>query len=240
MAGAVELFRGRLCWFEPSDNEEQGGFDPNYFEDGGLLVRDGLIEWSGAWEDRPPSVRDADYVDHRPHLIMPGFIDPHIHFPQSQIVGSYAGSLLEWLNTYTFIEEQRYGDVPFAAAMAERLLDQLIAHGTTSCVAFGSVHRQSADALLGAALERNMRLVTGKVMMDRNAPDALLDTAQTGYDETKALIEQWHGKRRCEVAITPRFALTSSDAQMEASGALASEFPDCLIQTHLSENHAEI
>ncbi|MEL6202045.1 MAG: guanine deaminase [Pseudomonadota bacterium] len=240
MAGAVELFRGRLCWFEPSDNEEQGGFDPTYFEDGGLLVRDGLIEWSGAWEDRPPSVRDADYVDHRPHLIMPGFIDPHIHFPQSQIVGSYAGSLLEWLNTYTFIEEQRYGDVPFAAAMAERLLDQLIAHGTTSCVAFGSVHRQSADALLGAALERNMRLVTGKVMMDRNAPDALLDTAQTGYDETKALIEQWHGKRRCEVAITPRFALTSSDAQMEASGALASEFPDCLIQTHLSENHAEI
>ncbi|MEO0544099.1 MAG: guanine deaminase [Pseudomonadota bacterium] len=237
MAGAVELFRGRLCWFEASVDTGDG-FEPVFHEDGGLQVRDGVIVWSGAWDDRPDT--GADYIDHRPNLIMPGFIDPHIHFPQSQIVGSYAGSLLEWLNTYTFIEEQRYGDRSFAETMADRFLDQLVAHGTTTCVAFGSVHRESAEALLERASQRNMRLVAGKVMMDRNAPDGLLDTAQSGYDETKSIIEDWHGRGRGEVAITPRFALTSTEAQMEVAGALAAEFPQCLIQTHLSENHAEI
>ena len=240
MAGTVDVFRGRLLWFEPADDVEHGGFKPIYFEDGGLVVGDGLINWSGAWEDRPAGVRDADYVDHRPHLILPGFIDPHIHFPQSQIVGSYAGSLLEWLNTYTFVEEQRYGDLTFAEVMANHFLDQLVAHGTTACVAFASVHRESAEALLKVAEKRRMRVVTGKVMMDRNAPAPLLDTAQRGYDDTKTLIEEWHGQTRLEVAITPRFALTSTAAQLEASSALASEFPQCLIQTHLSENHAEI
>ncbi|MEL6436215.1 MAG: guanine deaminase [Pseudomonadota bacterium] len=214
--------------------------EPVYFADGGIVIDDGIITWSGAWDDRPRDVQDAEYIDHHPQLIMPGFIDPHIHFPQSQVVASYAGSLLEWLNTYTFVDEQAYGDRAFAERMAGRFLDQLIAHGTTTCVAFASVHKVSADALLGGAHARGMRLVTGKVMMDRNAPDALLDTARSGYDDTKALIADWHGKDRLEVAITPRFALTSTNAQMKAAQALAAEHPQCLIQTHLSENHAEI
>jgi guanine deaminase len=171
---------------------------------------------------------------------MPGFIDCHLHFPQGQVVASYAGSLLEWLNTYTFVEEQKFADPAHASAMAERFLDMLLLHGTTTAVAYGSVHKGSVDALLGAALKRDMRMVAGKVMMDRNAPDALTDTPQSGYDDTKALIGQWHGRGRVEVAVTPRFALTSTEAQMEMAGTLASEHPDCLVQTHLSENHVEI
>ncbi|MEN0000107.1 MAG: guanine deaminase [Pseudomonadota bacterium] len=236
----MRLLRGRLCWFDRVQSPEGDVPDPIYVDDGGVLIEDGIIAWSGDWDKRPDHLRDADYEDHRPNLIMPGFIDPHIHFPQSQVVASYSGSLLEWLNSYTFVEEQRYGDRAFADVMAGRFLDQLIAHGTTSCVAFASVHRASAEALLDAALTRNMRLATGKVMMDRNAPDALLDDAQSGYDDTKALIEAWRGRGRVSVAITPRFALTSSTAQMKACGALVEEHPDLLIQTHLSENHAEI
>ncbi|MEL6919650.1 MAG: guanine deaminase [Pseudomonadota bacterium] len=240
MAGAVMLVRGRLCWFEDVASPDGTPPDPRFFEDGAMLVRDGSIIWSGDWADRPQDLDDAEIMDHRPHLIMPGFIDPHIHFPQGQVVASYAGSLLEWLNSYTFVEEQRYGNVGFAAKMAARFLEQLVSHGTTSCVAFGSVHKASADALLSEAHRRNMRIVAGKVMMDRNAPDALTDTPQSGYDDTKALIAKWHGQGRVEVAITPRFALTSTTAQMTMSGALVREHRECLVQTHLSENPAEI
>lgn len=234
MAGTVgSVIRGRLVWFGAGDT-------PIHHDDGALAVDSGHIVWSGDHAALPEDYRGWLVTDHRPHLIMPGFIDPHIHFPQSQVVGSYAGSLLEWLNSYTFIEEQRYGDEVFARGMAKHFVDALIRNGTTSCVAFASVHRVSAEALLAEAAARSMRLVTGKVMMDRNAPDALLDTAQTGFDDTLGLIEKWRGIGRVGVAITPRFALTSTEAQMEAAGTLAKDHPDLLIQTHLSENHAEI
>lgn len=234
------LFRGRLLWF---DREPEGPADASAFhfiEDGAIAVEDGWIVWSGDWADLPEALRHHDYTDHRPHLIVPGFIDCHIHFPQGQVVASYAGSLLEWLNTYTFVEEQKFGNPDFAQAMAGRFLGMLLSHGTTTALAYGSVHKGSVDALLGAAVERGMRMVAGKVMMDRNAPPPLTDTPQSGYDDTKALIAEWHGKGRVEVAVTPRFALTSTEAQMEMAGALAREHPDCLVQTHLSENHREI
>lgn len=227
------VVRGRLVWFEDDDQ-------PIVYERGALAVEDGQIRWSGDFSALPEIFKDWPHDDHGTRIITPGFIDPHIHFPQSQVVGSYAGSLLEWLNTYTFIEEQRYGEAAFCAVMANRFLDQLIQHGTTTCVAFASVHKVAASSLLDAAVERNYRLVTGKSMMDRNAPEALLDTAQTSYDDTKDLIAGWHGKGRVEVAITPRFALTSTEAQMEAIGDLVREYPDCLLQTHLSENLAEL
>ncbi|WP_246272897.1 guanine deaminase [Oricola thermophila] len=234
------LFRGRLLWFE---REPDGATDEDayhYIEDGGIAVADGRIAWSGPWSALPDEYGGVDYIDHRPYLFMPGFVDCHIHFPQGQVVASYAGSLLEWLNTYTFVEEQKYADPDHAGRMADRFLDMLLAHGTTTAVAYGSVHKGSVDALLCAALRRNMRMVAGKVMMDRNAPEALTDTPKTGYDDTKALIAAWHGKGRVEVAVTPRFALTSTEAQMEMAGALAREHPECLVQTHLSENHVEI
>ena len=234
------IHRARLLWFRA---RPQGADDHDavaFHEDGALVVGGGRILWSGDFAQMPEGYRSLPVEDHGPHLLMPGFIDPHIHFPQGQVVGSWAGSLLEWLNSYTFIEEQRYGDRVFADAMAGRFLDTMLAHGTTTCVAFASVHKASAEALLEAALARNIRLVTGKVMMDRNAPDALTDTAQTGYDDTADLIARYHGRGRLGVAITPRFALTSTETQMEAAGALAREHPGCLIQTHLSENTAEI
>jgi len=235
------ILRGRLLSFlrEPQDITDTESF--LYIEDGGLLLQDGQItmigDFADVFDNAPP---DATVTDHRPHLIMPGFIDTHLHFPQMQVVGSYAGSLLEWLNTYTFIEEQRFADPEHAARIATKFFDELIRHGTTTAVAYCSVHKASADAFFAESLRRDMCMIAGKVMMDRNAPEALTDTPQSGYDETRAVIEAWHGKGRNHVAITPRFAITSSPEQMEMAQALAREFPDLHIQTHLSENHAEI
>ncbi|CAN7408899.1 guanine deaminase [Rhizobium sp. LjRoot258] len=235
------LLRGRLLTFlrAPQELGDTGSY--LYESDGGLLIEDGLILACGAY-DKVSAQAPADVVavDHRPHLIMPGFIDTHLHFPQMQVIASYAANLLEWLNTYTFPEECRFVESAHAARIATHFYDELVRHGTTTAVAYCSVHKTSADAFFAEALRRNMRMVGGKVMMDRNAPQGLLDTPQMGYDETRQIIAEWHGKGRCHVAITPRFAITSTPAQMEATQALAREFPDLHIQTHLSENHDEI
>lgn len=209
-----------------------------YIEDGAILIENGRIlavdEYTALAR---PGVTE---IDHRPHLIMPGFIDPHIHFPQVQVIASWGAQLLDWLNTYTFPEEARFADPDHATRMAGLFLDQLTAHGTTTGVAFCSVHATSAEALFSAAEARDMAMVAGKVMMDRNAPDSVLDTPQQGYDDSKRLLEKWHGRGRQRYAITPRFAITSTPWQMEATGALVREHPDCHVQTHLSENLEEI
>ena len=179
-------------------------------------------------------------IDHRPHLIMPGFIDTHIHYPQMQVVGSYAKDLLEWLNTYTFIEEQRFADEGHAARIAGLFFDELIRHGTTTAAAYCTVHPQSAEAFFTEAERRNLRMIAGKVMMDRNAPPGLLDTAQTGYDESKRLLEKWDGRGRLHYAITPRFALTSTPEQLEMTQDLVREYPDAYVQTHVNENVGEV
>lgn len=235
------LIRGRILNFisEPQDMEDSASYQ--YYEDGALLIENGLIKATGDYAAIvAQALPDTPQTDHRPHLILPGFIDTHIHFPQSQVVASYAAELLDWLNDYTFIEEQKYADEQFGEHIAERFIDELLAHGTTTVAAYGSVHPQSVDAFFRASERRNMRNIAGKVMMDRNAPAALCDTAQTSYDDSKALIARWTGKGRLDYAITPRFAITSTPAQLEAAQALAREHPDCYIQTHLSENHAEI
>jgi guanine deaminase len=237
----TRLLRGRLLSFyrQPQDLSDAGSY--LYIEDGGLLIADGRIAAIGDYADiRRQAPDGCETVDHRPHLIMPGFIDPHLHFPQMQVVGSYAANLLEWLNTYTFVEEQRFADFGHAARIAVKFFDELIRHGTTSAVAYCSVHKTSADAFFAESLKRNMRMVAGKVMMDRNAPLGLRDTPQSGYDDTRQVISDWHGKGRNHVAITPRFAITSTPEQMEMSQALAREYPDLHIQTHLSENLEEI
>jgi guanine deaminase len=235
------LLRGRLLSFShaPRDLSDIGSY--SYESDGGLLMADGLIVARGPYTEIKAQVpADAIEIDHRPHLIMPGLIDTHLHFPQMQVIASYAANLLEWLNTYTFPEECRFVEGAHAARIATHFYDELIRHGTTTAVAYCSVHKTSADAFFAEALRRNMRMVGGKVMMDRNAPQGLLDTPQMGYDETRAVIAEWHGKGRNHVAITPRFAITSTPQQMEATAALAREFPELHIQTHLSENHDEI
>lgn len=224
------LIRGRVLDF-PAEGHR-------FWEDGAVLVEDGRIVAVGDYAAlRADGMAETD---HRPHLILPGFVDPHIHFPQVQVIASWGAQLLDWLRDYTFPAEADYADPDHAAAMAGAFCDLLIAHGTTSALAFCSVHAASAEALFAAAEARGMALAAGKVMMDRNAIPALHDTAQSGYEDSKALIARWHGRGRARYAITPRFAITSTTDQLAAAGALAREHPDCLIQTHMSENRDEI
>ncbi len=232
------ILRGRVLSFH---REPQGIDDAEsylYLEDGAVGIEDGLVVSVGDFAET--DVAGAVVIDHRPHLILPGFIDLHLHYVQSQIMAAYAGSLLEWLNTYTFIEEQKFAQQGHADAVAVDFYDALIRHGTTTAVAYCSSHPRSVDAFFAEAQRRNMLMVGGKVMMDRNAPEGLCDTAQSSYDDSKALIARWHGRGRALYAISPRFAITSTPEQMAAAQALVAEHPDCFVQTHLSENLDEI
>jgi guanine deaminase len=230
------ILRGRVLSFvrEPQAIDDTDSF--SYREDGAITIEDGRIVAVGAFVADDTAV----VIDHRPHLILPGFIDTHLHYVQSQIVASYAGSLLEWLNTYTFIEEQKFSQQGHAGAVAAAFYDELVRNGTTTAVAYCSSHPQSVHAFFGEAEKRNMLMIGGKVMMDRNAPAALCDTARSSYDDTRMLIERWHGRGRALYAISPRFAITSTPEQLDAARALVGEYPDCYVQTHLSENDAEI
>ena len=208
-----------------------------YFEDGAMVVDGGKIIAIG---DRSEIIAKGEVIDHRPHLVMAGFIDLHLHMPQMQVMGSYAAQLLDWLNDHTFPVESAFGDKIHAKRIANALMDTLLRHGTTTSVAYCTSHPQSVDAYFEAALARGMCAIGGKVMMDRGAPEALLDTPERGYDESKALIAKWHGVDRLHYAITPRFAITSTPAQMTAAQALVCEHPECYVQTHIDENRAEI
>ena len=237
---SAALLRGRTLSFlrRPEGVADEDSFA--YEEDGALLLRDGKIEAAGTFPALAHLAEDAIVIDHRPHLILPGFIDAHAHFPQMGVIASYGAELLDWLTRYTFPEEERFRDTQRARRIARMFLDEMIRHGTTTVAAYCSVHKESAEAFFAEAHHRDMLVIAGKVMMDRNAPPGLRDTAASSYDDTKALIREWHGKGRGLYAITPRFAITSSPEQMEMAGALAAEHPDLHIQTHLSENFAEI
>jgi guanine deaminase len=202
--------------------------------DGALFVKNGIISKLGSFTYvKADAPIDVVIYDHRPHLIVPGFIDTHLHFPQSQIIGSYASNLLEWLNTYTFIEEQKYKDSLHCKNMAKQFFSTLINHGTTTAAAFCTTHPESVEAFFTESHQRNMLMIGGKVMMDRNAPAELLDTPQSSYDNTKMLINKWHGVGRQYYAISPRFAITSSPEQLEMSKSLVHEHPDCYSQVVL-------
>lgn len=208
---------------------------------GAIVVGDdGRIIWAGADASLPQGFRQHEVHDHGELLVMPGFIDAHIHFPQYRMLAAPGKDLLDWLTRFTFPEESRYGDAEYATAAAGVFLNRLFAHGTTSALAFCSVHKTCADALFAAAARRNMALVTGKTMMDRNAIPAVQDDPETGARETEELYHAWHGKGRLRYAVTPRFAITSSEAQLKLSGELLKQLPGALMQTHLSESPGEI
>ena len=205
------------------------------------MIEGGTIAKVGEAAALLPTLAPGTPVDHYPdQLVLPGLIDTHLHFPQTQVIASYGAQLLEWLQKYTFVEEQKFAEPDHARRVAGFFMDELLRNGTTTAVVYCSVHAELAEAFFAESHKRNTRMIAGKVMMDRGAPPGLLDTAQRGYDETKALIGRWHGQRRQLYAISPRFALTSTEAQLEASGALVREHPDCYVQTHLAENHDEI
>ncbi len=237
---AIRALRGRLLWFV-ADPHDVGDAAHRYVADGVLVIEGGVIRAVGAAEEILPTLpAGTEITDHRPHLIMPGFIDAHLHMPQTQVIASYGAQLMDWLNRYTFVEEQRLAQQGHPEKLATFLLDELLANGTTTAVIYCSVHPQSAEALFAESERRNTRMIAGKVMMDRNAPEALTDTAESSYADSKALIARWHGKGRQLYAITPRFVVTSTPQQMEAAGRLAAEHPECHVQTHINENRAEI
>ncbi|MGJ8621571.1 MAG: guanine deaminase [Yoonia sp.] len=207
---------------------------------GGVLIDDGKIVATGsgaALRAAHPRARVTDYGD---ALITAGFVDAHMHYPQTGMIASWGKQLIDWLNTYTFPEEARFGDKAYADAVAGRTLDLALTYGTTTLTSFCTIHPASVDAFFEAAALRNMAVVAGKTCMDRNAPDNLRDTAQTAYDDSKAMLEKWHGVGRAQYAITPRFSPTSTPEQLAALGALWSEHPQCLMQTHLSEQKPEV
>jgi guanine deaminase len=211
-----------------------------YFEDGLLVIDNGQVANVGHAADLLPTLKGVDITEYRDALITPGFIDTHIHYPQTGMIASYGEQLLDWLNTYTFPTEQQFADKAHAADVAGIFLKELLRNGTTTALVFGSVHKQSVDAFFEAAEALNLRMIAGKVLMDRNAPDYLTDTPESGYADSKELIERWHGKGRLHYAVTPRFAPTSTPEQLTLAGKLLGEYPDLYMHTHLSENRKEI
>jgi guanine deaminase len=219
-------------WSAPSDTSPGLRWRPDHW----LLVDGGRI--AGAQPEAP----DASWLrhDHRGQLLMPGFIDTHVHMPQLEVIASYGTELLHWLETYTFPAELRYADPAVCAAGSSRFLDALLMHGTTAAVVFPTVHKASADALFAAADQRSMRLVAGKCLMDRNAPPGLTDTVDSAERDSTALIERWHGHGRLAYAHTVRFAPTSTDAQLALAGRLLAAHPGTYLQTHVAENRDEL
>jgi guanine deaminase len=209
--------------------------------DGLLFIRDGRIVDRGparALLGELPS--HCPVLDYRAFIVMPGFVDLHVHYPQLDVIASPGRNLLDWLERYTFPAERRFSEPAHCLETAEDFLDELLAHGTTTALVFGTVHRQSVDAFFEIARSRRLRMIAGKVLMDRNCPEDLRDSPEQAYQDSRELIERWHGLERLGYAITPRFAITSSEAQLEAAGRLAREFPTAWIHSHLSENVDEI
>lgn len=212
-----------------------------YESDAIILIDDGKITGFGPAEELKSKLPSGIEIEHyKDCLIMAGFIDCHVHYSQTEIIASDGKNLFDWLNTYTFPAEQRFSEKKHAMEVAQVYLDESLRNGTTTAAVFCAVYPQSVDALFEQSAKRGMRIVGGKVLMDRNAPESLLDTPQSSYDDSKTLIEKWHGKGRALYAITPRFAPTSSPEQLEIAGALRKEHPTVFVQSHLSETRDEV
>ncbi|MBC7995317.1 MAG: guanine deaminase [Rhizobacter sp.] len=209
-----------------------------YRPDHWLLIDSGRIVGAQPGAQTPDNT--WAHHDHTGRIILPGFIDTHVHSPQLDVIASYGTELLDWLNTYTFPAEQRYADADEATAGAARFLDALLAHGTTSAMVFPTVHKVSADTLFAAAQSRGMRLITGKVLMDRHAPDGLRDDVAQAERDCLDLIQRWHGTDRLAYAVTVRFAPTSTPEQLAMAGALCQAHPGVYMQTHVAENREEV
>ena len=237
----LSAFRAGIIHFldDPAKVGEKESYA--YFPDGLLLVRSGKVEAVGSAEKLLPQLSAQIPVTSFPHsLIIPGFVDCHVHYPQIGMMAAPGGQLLEWLNQSVYPVERQFADPHKATQSAEFFLDELLRNGTTTAMVFATVHPASVDAFFTAAQKRHLRMICGKVMMDRNAPEDLTDTPESGYAESKILINRWHGKDRLRYAVTPRFAPTSSDAQLALAGQLLREHSGLYLQTHLAENCDEV
>lgn len=226
------------CTADPKDVGIDSAYE--YYEDGLLVIADNKIHALDHAKELLPTLPEGIPVEHQPDaLIIPGLIDTHIHYPQMDMIGSYGERLLDWLNNYTFPEEGKFSDKTYAKDVADRFLQELLRNGTTTALVFGTVHKESVDAFFETCEKYNLRMICGKVMMDRNAPDFLTDTPESAYEDSKELIETWHNKGRLHYAITPRFAPTSTSEQLHMAGKLLGEYDDVYMHTHLSENQEE-
>lgn len=230
---AIQAFRSSILHFKANKQAE-------YFDDGILVIEDDKVKKVASAKDLLPELIGVDVQVFENKIIMPGFIDTHIHYPQVDVIASYGEQLLDWLNNYTFPTELQFEDTEFAKETADFFLDELLKNGTTTALVFGTKHKQSVDAFFEASSARNTRMICGKVMMNRNAPEDLCDEVQSSYDDSQALIDQWHGNGRQLYAVTPRFAITSTGDQLEKAGQLLQDNPTVYMQTHLSENKDEI
>jgi guanine deaminase len=237
---SLKAFRGSLLDFIDDPFYSSESESVRYIPDGLLILENGKIKEIGAYDrlkDKYAALPVTSYVG---RLIMPGFIDTHIHFPQTEIIAAYGEQLLEWLNQYIFPTEAKFSNKAYAQKVASIFLDELLKNGTTTALVFTAVFPVSTDAFFEEAHRRNLRMISGKVMMDRHAPDFLVDTAETSYQDSKALIQKWHKKGRLLYAVTPRFAITSTNQQLRLAGKLLDEFPDVYLHTHISENVNEV
>ncbi len=239
-ASGPTVFRGQILHFT-DDPAVAGERAHIYHEDGALVVRDGRVVRADDWRAVSASLpADAVVVDCAGRLLMPGFIDTHVHYPQSDIIASYGEQLLEWLERYTFPTERLFDDSTHAREVASFFLDEMLRNGTTTAMVFATVHPESVDAIFDEARQRRMCIAAGKVLMDRNCPEFLRDTAESGFEDSAALIERWHGRDRLLYAVTPRFAPTSTDRQLELAGHLLDDHPGVLMQSHVAENLDEV
>ena len=237
----TRALRGRAVTFRGDPFREAARESLVYEEDALIVIADGRIAAFGPYADLQRTIPDSVPVtNYGQAIISAGFVDAHVHYPQLQMVGADGGQLLEWLRQYVFPAELAFADHAHAERVARRFLRELLRAGTTSAAVYCTVHAHSVDAFFAESERFDTRMIAGKVLMDRNAPDALLDTAQRGYDESRALIGRWHGRGRQHYGVTPRFAPTSSAAQLEAAGALLREHEGLFMQTHVSENLAEL
>lgn len=236
----MKLLTGQIIRFQSSPFQTPWESSAIHLRHGAVLIDGDKIKAVDEAETLRKAHPQAAEISYGSDLILPGFVDAHMHYPQTAIIASWGKRLIDWLNSYTFPEEMRLADPAYAQDLAERSCTLALSHGTTTLASYCTIHPGSVDAFFSAAGARNMRVVAGKTCMDRNAPRGLQDTAQSAYDDSKALLERWHGQGRAQYAITPRFSPTSTPAQLEALGALWAENPDCLMQTHLSEQTDEI
>jgi guanine deaminase len=234
----MKVYRGRI--FTPLSDPFANGIESSHrhLEDGYLAVSDdGRIDSMGEWKDAPA----GETVDCSGMLLVPGLVDTHLHAPQLEMIGSYGGHLLEWLNRYTFPTEKRFEDPEHARRVARAFYDELLRHGTLTALVFSTVHAAATDIFFEEAERRGFRAIIGKTMMDRNAPEYLLDRdARSSYEESRELLTKWHGRGLLRYAITPRFAPTSTPEQLELAGQLRREFPDVWVHSHISENRNEV
>lgn len=237
----AQAFRASILHFT-GDPQELGESAAEYFADGLLLVKDGKVaqvgEANAMLANLPP---DTEIIDYRGRLIVPGFVDTHLHFAQTDIIASHGEQVLQWLERYTFPAERRFADPVHAAEVAEFSVNEMLRNGTTTSMVFATVHKGSAEAIFRAAQARGLCMIAGKVLMDRNSPDGLCDTAESGYEDSKQLIRDWHDKHgtRLRYAVTPRFAPTSTERQLALAGKLLDEHPGVYLQSHLAENRHE-